>query len=177
MRRILGLLGHILFGLRFRLLLLVAVACAPLIILTLRNASEERRRQVTNWRQRTQRMVHTAAIEEDKIIGDTKQVLLALSEDWQVRGGNARACKKLMDKESATYPRYANLGVIKTNGEILASAQTSPDMTAQDREFFQSVLKTRAFCIGGFPGGRIGGKPTVNFGYPVLNRSDEVQGV
>jgi hypothetical protein len=107
MQKILGTLGHILFGLRFRLLLLVLVACAPLIILTLRNASEDRRRQVTNWRQRTQRMAHTAVLEEERIIGDTKQFLLALAETSEVRGGNARACKRLMDKESATYPRYA----------------------------------------------------------------------
>src|SRR5437660_8185689 len=140
MRRILGVLGHILFGLRFRLLLLVLAACAPLIVLTLRNASDDRRRQVANWRQRTQRMTHTAVLEEENIIGDTKQFLLALSESWEVRGGNARACKRLMDKESATYPRYANLGVIKTNGEILASAQTAADMTAEDREFFQNVM-------------------------------------
>src|SRR5213080_4044090 len=112
MEKILGTLGHVLFGLRFRLLLLVLAACAPLIILTLRNASEERRWQVANWRQRTQRMAHTAVIEEEKIIGDTKQFLLALSETSEVRGGNARACKRLMDKESATAARYANLGVI-----------------------------------------------------------------
>src|ERR1043166_4206375 len=177
MRKTLGALGHHLFGLRFQLLLLVAAACAPLIILTLRNASEDRRKQVANWRQRTQRAAHTAVLEEERIIGDTKQVLLALAETYAVRNGNARACKRLMDKESATYPRYANLGVIKTNGDVLASAQTRADMTAEDREFFQKVLQTRAFTIGGFPNGRIGGKPTVNFGYPVLNSAGEAQGV
>jgi signal transduction histidine kinase len=122
-------------------------------------------------------MAHTAVLEEERIIGDTKQFLLALAETSEVRGGNARACKRLMDKESAGYARYANLGVITTNGEILASAQRSADMTAEDREFFQTVMRTRAFSIGAFPGGRIGSKPTVNFGYPVLNRSGDVQGI
>src|SRR5436190_14126048 len=167
MRNLLGLLGHILFGLRFRLLLLVALVCAPLIILTLRNASEDRRRQVANWRQRTQRMAHTAVLEESKVIGDTQQFLLALAESREVRG-NARACKRFLDKEFASSLRYANLGVIKTNGEILASAVASAGpVTAEDREFFQRVLQSRAFTIGHFPGGQIAGKPTVNFGYPI----------
>src|SRR5262245_23780165 len=125
LRKTLSSISHIVFGLRFRLLLLTAIACAPLIVLTLRNASEERRRQVTNWRQLTQRMAHIATLEEDKLVGETRQFLLALAESWPVRGGNARLCKRLLDKEFASYPRYANLGVIKTNGEILTSALAS----------------------------------------------------
>jgi signal transduction histidine kinase len=176
--RILNLIRHGLFSLRFRLLLLVVVACAPLVILTLRNASEDRRRQVANWRQRTQRMANVATREEDKVIGETRQLLLALAESSPVRSGSARGCKRLLDKEYASYPRYANLGVIKTNGEILASAQASAGLvTPEDREFFHRVLLTRAFSIGEFPGGRNGGKPKVNFGYPVLDRAGEVQAV
>src|SRR5215813_206237 len=44
------------FGLRFRLLLLVVLVCAPLVLLTLHTASEERRRAIANWPQRAQRM-------------------------------------------------------------------------------------------------------------------------
>src|SRR6266568_5837270 len=142
MRRTIALISHVLFSLRFRLLLLVVLACAPLIILTLRNASEERRRQVSNWRQRTQRMANVAAQEEDKVVGQTRQLLLALAESAPVRFGNARSCKRLLDKEFASYPRYANLGVIKTNGEMLASALASNGMvTPEDREFFQRILQ------------------------------------
>jgi signal transduction histidine kinase len=39
------------------------------------------------------------------------------------------------------------------------------------------VLRTRAFAVGNFPGGRNGGQPKVGFGYPVLSRAGEVQAV
>src|SRR5438876_168463 len=125
-----------------------------------------------------QRMAHTAAQEESKVIADTQQFLLALAESREVYNANARACKRLLDKEFGSSPRYANLGVISTNGEILASAGASTGpVTAQFREFFQRIIQSRAFSIGDFPGGRIAGKPTVNFGYPVLDRNGEVQRV
>jgi len=51
---------QILFGLRFRLLLLVLVACAPLAALTLHRAWEERERQVANWQRRAQQFAELA---------------------------------------------------------------------------------------------------------------------
>ncbi len=61
MRNILRFLGGIFSGLRFRLLLLVAIACAPLVALTINKAGEERRRQTAGWGQRSQKMVELAA--------------------------------------------------------------------------------------------------------------------
>src|SRR5436190_14325004 len=80
MRKLLVVVGHILSGLRFRLLLLVLLTCTPLVCLTLRTASEERRRQITNWSQRAQKMTQLAVREEEKLIGGTRQLLLAIAE-------------------------------------------------------------------------------------------------
>src|SRR5437773_9649384 len=97
MRNILDFLAGIFSGLRFRLLVLVAVACAPLVALTLHTAWEERRRQVATWGERSQRMVQLAAHEEEKIVGQTKQLLLAMAESSAVRQGARRGCKRLVD--------------------------------------------------------------------------------
>ena len=53
-------------GLRWRLLLLVLLACAPLIGLTLHTASEDRRRLVKEWNQRAQEMMQLATREEGR---------------------------------------------------------------------------------------------------------------
>src|SRR5436190_6782047 len=177
-RKIIALISHALFAMRFRLLLLVLLACAPLVVLTFRNASEDRRREVAKWRERTQHMAFAATQEENKLIGETRQLLLALAESSPAHSLNAYGCKRLLDSDFTTYSRYSNLGIIKTNGAVLASVNPSAGLvTPEDRELFQRVLQTRAFSIGNFPGGRYGGQPKVNFGYPAMGRSGEVRAV
>ena len=157
-------------GLRLRLLLLVLLACAPLVGLTLHTASEERRRLVKEWNQRSQEMMELATREEGRVIGQTRQLLLALAESSQVRSGNRRGCKKLLDELFGSYSRYANLGVVGTNGMVLASARPMTEPANQTNcPFFRRTLATRAFAIGDFPDGTAAGQPTVNFGYPVFD--------
>ena len=115
------ILSQIFSGLRFRLLLLVLLACAPLLALTLHAAWDDRRRQLGAWRQRAQKMTELASREEEALVGGSKQLLLAVSGSAPVRAGS-QAGSKLVDELFASYPRYANLGVITTNGEVLASA-------------------------------------------------------
>jgi PAS domain S-box-containing protein len=165
-------------GLRLRLLLLVLLACAPLVGLMLHTAWEERRRQVKDWTQRSQEMLELAAREEGHVIGQTRQLLLAVAESSQVRSGNRRDCKKLLDELFGSYPRYANLGVVRTNGMVLASAIPMAEPANQtNRPFFRRALATRAFAAGDFPDGQAVGKPTVNFGYPVFDSAGEIQAV
>jgi PAS domain S-box-containing protein len=172
------IISRLVSGLRLRLLLLVLLACAPLVGLTLHTASEERRRLVQEWNQRSQEMMELATLEEGQAIGQTRQLLLALAESSPVRSGNRRDCKKLLDELFGSYPRYANLGVVRTNGMVLASARPMVEPANQtNRSFFRHALATRAFAIGDFPNGQAVGNPTVTFGCPVFDSDGEVQAV
>jgi PAS domain S-box-containing protein len=172
------IIGRLVSGLRWRLLLLVLLACAPLVGLTLHTASEERRRMVKDWNQRSQAMMQLATQEEGPVLGQTRKLLLALAESGPVRAGNRKECEKLLAELLGSYPRYANLGVVNTNGVVLASALPMTDPASQtNRQFFRRALKTRAFAIGDFPDGPAAGKPTANFGYPVLDAAGRVQAV
>lgn len=189
-------------GLRFRLFLLVVLVCAPLGALIMHTAWDSRRSQMEDWKQRSQSMMKLAGREEARLIGQTKQLLLAMAESSQVRSGNRRDCKKLLDELIGSYPRYANLGMVNTNGELLANAlpaagppkQTDLQRGAErlvakaavapvqaanqiDHQLFQRVLQTRAFAIGDFPVGRINGQPVVDFAYPVFDPFGQVQAV
>ncbi|MBI3849001.1 MAG: PAS domain S-box protein [Verrucomicrobia bacterium] len=169
---------QLLYGLRFRLLVLVILACAPLVGLTLHTAWDDRRRQVADWQQRSKEMVQLAGREEEKVIGQTRQLLFAVAESSQVRSGNHKECKKYLDQLFESYPRYANLGVIKTNGDFLASALPAAEpVQPADLQFFRRVLKTRAFAIGDFPVGHTNSKATVNFGCPLFDQSGQIQAV
>jgi PAS domain S-box-containing protein len=165
-------------GLRFRLVLLVVLASVPPVALTLHIAQQDRQRQTVALRQRSQDMVKLAARKEDEMIAGTRQLLRAMAESSQVRAARWANCSKSFSTLFADYPRYANLGAILTNGDVVASAipLTAP-VNLADRAFFQRVLLTRDLSIGDYEVGRISGKPSFNLGYPVLDPSGQVQAV
>jgi len=172
------IISRLVSGLRLRLLVLVLLACAPLVGLTLHTASEERRRLVKDWKQRSQEMMDLATREEVQVVGQTRQLLLALAKSAPVRSGNRRACNKLLDELFGSYPRYANLGVLRTNGTVLASARPMAEPANQtNRQYCQRALETRAFAIGDFPDRDTAGKPTISFGFPVFGSTGQVQAV
>ena len=113
-----------------------------------------------------------------ELLGQTRQLLLAVSESSAVRSANPEACQEVAGGIFASYPSYANLGLMDTNGEVLASALplAEPGNPA-DRDLVRRVLKTRAFAVGGYPAGLAKGKPTVTFGCPVFDASGSVQAV
>ena len=165
-------------GLRFRLVLLVVLASLPPVVLTLHIARQDRQRQTAALRQRSQDMVKLAARKEDEMIAGTRQLLRAVAESSQVQSAQWGNCTKLLRTLFADYPRYANLGVIKTNGDVSASAPalTEP-VNLADRSFFQRVLATRDLSIGDYQVGRISGKPSFSLAYPVFDPSGQVQAV
>jgi PAS domain S-box-containing protein len=172
------IISRLVSGLRLRLLLLVLLACAPLVGLMLHTASEERRRLVKEWNRRSQEMTELATREDGRVIGQTRQLLLALAESSPVRSGSRRDCKKLLDDLLGSYPRYANLGVVEANGTVLASVYPMEEPANQtNRPFFRRALATRAFAIGHFPDRQAVDKFTVNFGYPVFDSTGQVQAV
>ena len=171
-------ISQLFLGLRARLLLLLLLACAPLVGVTLHTASEEHRRLVKQWNQRSQEMMELAMREEGQTIGQTCQLLLALADSSPVGLGNPRDCKKLLDELLGSYPRYANLGVVMANETVLASASPMAEPARQSTSrFFRRVRATRAFAIGYFPEGQSADKLTVDFGYPAFDAAGQVQAV
>lgn len=169
---------RIISSLRFRLLLLVLLACAPLVALTFRSASEERRRLVKDWELRSQSMMEQAAREEGRVINQTRQLLITLAESAQVRLNNRRDAKKLLDEMFGSYPRYANLGVVGTNGAVLASALPVAEPVNQAKlSYFHRTLTNGVFTMGEYPSAPMAGKPTVQFGQPVFDAFGQVQAV
>ena len=175
-RHLVERISNALFGLRFRLLVLVLLACAPLVGLTLHVASKERRRAVVAWSDQALKMARLAGHEEGDLLGQTRQLLLAVSESSAVCSTNRDTCKKSLDEVFASYPSYANLGVTDTNGEVVASAAPLAEPGNQaDRQFFRRALATRAFAIGDYSTDFTNGKPAVTFGCPVFDGSNRVQ--
>ncbi len=165
-------------SLRVRLCLLVAACMTPAIVAIVLLGEWQARLAVDNLRQQLALLARMASAEHEAGVEGARQTLLLLSHLPQVRGGSAETCNPILSDLLAREDRYANFGVCDERGAVLASAvSVPPGVNLADRTWFRRAVETRGFSIGDYQVGRITGKPTINFGMPVLDEAGQVKRV
>jgi PAS domain S-box-containing protein len=166
------------YGLRGRLLLIVFIGIVPALVLILHNAKRDRDVSAARIQEDAQRIVEIAAARQARFIDSARQLLTVLSEVPDVRAGEAAACSRFMKSLADRYSLFANLGLIDVEGNLVCSAVGfSGIVNASDRSYFRRAKDSKSFAIGDYQVGRVTGRGSVNFGYPILNRSRQVEAV
>ncbi|HVV01234.1 MAG TPA: ATP-binding protein [Verrucomicrobiae bacterium] len=176
MQVVLNYLGHLFSGLRFRLLLLVMIACAPLVVLTLHTAWNDRHRALTVWRQRAAAVQESSAREEETVFNKTRTLLLTMAQLGAIRSGNTKESKVLVDELARTYPRYSDLGVIDTNANIIASSAPARARLDQPGKIFLRRAMQADDVVVSSPVDNTGGKPLIHIVYPVTDPDGSARG-
>jgi hypothetical protein len=146
--------------------------------LKLYTACEDHRRETGHIETDALRLAQVISTEEEQLIIGTRQLLVTLAQLPQARAAHAATCSAFLAELLQDYHRYANLGVIEPDGDVLCSAlPVVGSVNAADRAYFQRAVQTRGFAIGDYQIGRITGEPSINFGYPILDEAGQVQGV
>ena len=164
-------------GLQARLVLLVLCAVTPALALALYSDVEERQLRRVQVQEESLRLARLLSADHERLIEAARQLLTALARLPAVRAGNHAACATLFADLLAQYPSYANLGVIGPDGRLVCSGMPGSLPYVGDRAFFRGALEARSFAIGDYQIGRITGKATLNFGYPVLDKTGRVRAV
>ena len=165
-------------GIRVRLLLLVLLAIIPAFGLIVYSGFEQRRLAARQAQEEALRLVRLAAQEQEAAIGGARQLLQVLASLPEVRRHDASACSAFLADLLQGQPRYANFGANRRNGDIFCSALPLPGrVSSADRLWFRRAVETRAFAIGEYQVGRVTGRASINFGYPVLDAAGEVKAV
>ncbi|HEY7676889.1 MAG TPA: response regulator [Candidatus Methylomirabilis sp.] len=165
-------------SLRGRLLLLVLLALLPAVGLTVYGNLEARRRATAQVQDGALRLARLASADHERLISGTRQLLVALAQLPGVRPGNPAGCGALLGRLLEHYPVYANLGAIDTDGNGYCSAVPfSGTVFLGDRSYFRRARTWRDFAVGEYQIGRVTGRPTLNFGYPVLDEAGSVRAV
>ena len=159
-------------SLRVRLILLVLLAVLPALGLTLYNAAQARQREAARVQEDAQRLTRLTASNVEQFVEGARQLLVALSRFDRVRNRDVAGCNALLADLLKQYPHYANLGVAEPDGDLFCSALplTAP-VNSADLAWFQRAVETRTFAVGDYQIGRVTGKPTINFAYPVLDET------
>ncbi len=172
MTSLFGLMAQVFSGLRFRVMALLLLACAPLVVLVLHTAGEDRRHAVASWRQRSHRVLTLAQRQEEDVLAGTRQLLLAISESASVRSLDPGRCTRWLKDLATSFPRYANIGVVSLDGRLLACSGRLPaNLDLRNQDFFRQALGTQGFSIGQVSAGGGNRRASVTFGFPVLDSS------
>ncbi|MQA37271.1 hybrid sensor histidine kinase/response regulator [Rugamonas aquatica] len=164
-------------SLRSRLILLVALAIAPIAVMTLVSGVREREHAVEVAEENLQRLTNLAAANEAQSIEGARQILRDLASIPDLTGDQAH-CSRLLANIQRQNPDYANLGLIQLNGDVTCSAiPASAPVNLADRSHFRRAVHLRRFVAGGYVFGRVIQKHTVNLTYPLLDDDQQVKAV
>src|SRR5574342_1145473 len=165
-------------GLRVRLLLLVLLAVVPALGLTLYTNLEERQLRKAQVQEYALRLSRIVSADHERLIEGARQLLVTLTRLPAVRDPNRAACNALFADLLTQQSSYANLGVIDADGNIFCSGlPITGQVYVGDRSYFRRAKETRDFAIGDYQIGRVTGKATLNFGYPILDDAGRVPAV
>jgi len=165
-------------SLRPRLLLLVLLSVVPALGLILYTALEQWRLAVAQVPEQALRLTQIISSNEERLIEGARQLLVTVARLPEVQGGESSACSRLFAELLKQHSLYANFGAIKPNGDLFCSAlPTRRPLNAADRAYFQRAIKTRNFAIGDYQIGRATGRPSINFGYPIVDDAGQVRAV
>jgi PAS domain S-box-containing protein len=166
------------YGLRVRLILLVFIAVVPALILILHNAKHDRDVSAERIQEDAQRIVEIAASRQTRFIDSARQLLAILAEVPEVVRGDSMACNRFVKGLTDRYSVYGNLGRIDAEGNLVCSAiGFSGTLNLANRSYFRRAKDSKDFAIGDYQIGKVANRGSIDFGYPILNRSGEVEGV
>jgi signal transduction histidine kinase len=165
-------------SLRVRLLLLVALALLPALILIIYTAVDQRRQGIQAAEDDALRVVRMASDLQDQFLEGTRQLLTVLVNRGIIQGHDREGAHQMFTNIMASHPVYANLGAIKPDGWAFASGvPTEGPVFMGDQSYFQLATNTRAFAIGDYQLARITKRATVNVAAPAFDSAGQLRAV
>lgn len=165
-------------GVRARVLLLVALAVAPWLAITIYHAVEDRKLTIDAAQENALRLARLISFDQRETISHSRTLLLALSTLPEINGGTQPDCRLRLANMLDSTQSYANIGIADAHGELLCDAiATQKSINYSDRSWFRDALKNRRFVIGGLTISRTTGKPVIVTALPIFDAQGMVHRV
>jgi serine phosphatase RsbU (regulator of sigma subunit) len=166
------------FSLRLRLLGLVVLMLVPWLVLVVYTQADERKAAIANVNDDAMRLIRIVTSNQAAQIEAARQLLTAFARLPQLHTKDAAACNALLAEMLTAYPLYLNFGVADPNGNLFCSALPfrSP-INVADRAYFKTAIEMHDFAIGDYQIGRMTQLPAINYAYPLVGPSGQLEGV
>ncbi len=144
-----------------RLFLLVVLAVLPAIGIQAYNEYDLRASEQAEIHRHALTLTRFAAAETDRVLDGVRNLLVALTNDATVVGGDAAACKLSLSRLGAQYPEVSSLAVFDPSGRAICTDHALPEaMSLAEAPYFQTALRTGAFAVGSYDTG-FGARPVL----------------
>ncbi len=160
-------------SLRARLLLLVFLAVVPAAALIIYTGLETRSQAIDQARSDNQTVSQLAAAQQSQLLEGSRQLMVPLAllvTAMDLDKADPNTCgSALLGALLREFPSYANIGVVKPDGDIVCSGlPLGGTVNLADRDWFQHALTDGGFTVGSYQVGRVTGLPTLNIAFPVI---------
>jgi C4-dicarboxylate-specific signal transduction histidine kinase len=164
--------------LRTHLLLMAFLLALPAVVLIAHSGMSQHQGALRRGFSEARRFVNLIGTEQYNLTGNVEELLTTLEQLPEVERHDSAATSAILSGIIRKNSQFANIIIADRHGAVWASAlpMTEPFSVAQRRSFQQAVL-TRRFSSGDFGVGRISHKPTIGFGYPILDQRGVLLGV
>ncbi|MFP5212445.1 MAG: PAS domain-containing protein, partial [Acidobacteriota bacterium] len=165
-------------SLRFRLAILIVLAMAMMLGLTVSTYYSERELVRSHIEDDVRRVAMFTASTHERIIEETRQLLVSLARLPEVRNCRAEACSTHFAHILEENLTFANLGAILPDGRTYCNA--SPAFFVDnygDQPWFHHAVEFKDFSMGSCQTRKDGDHITLNLGYPILDDEDAVKAV
>ncbi len=161
--------------LQFRLLWLILFILLPAFALSLYTFSEQGTLAARSAQREALRLAQLVATEQNQLVESAEQLLIALVQLPEVRGGDTNACNMLFTTLREQYSRYTNLYMVDANGDTICSGLPTPlGFNVREQVWFQRAMQTRDFSVGDYALGALTRRPVITFSYPILDDENEI---
>jgi PAS domain S-box-containing protein len=162
-----------------RLLLLIAVAVVPAVLLNVFSTVQQQRWITQETQLSALRITRSVASEQNRVTEGARELLTVLSMVPAVRTADPRECPAMLDEILARFPHHTSLSVIEAGGSLICRG-LRPGEPAHVRGLavesaFLRATDTRQFAVGRHSIGTITRKPVVPFALPILDAEGRVE--
>jgi signal transduction histidine kinase len=165
-------------SLRNRIILVIMVACLPLVLLAVTGYSQDRAQAIAAVENDIRIVLRATLHQEAQVVASVHQVLRTMTIADNMQRLDSADCNGLAARMTNVLPYFANLGAALPDGAFFCSAKPqSRPINIADRRYFREVLATRQPAAGEYVLGRVSGEHSIAYALPMLDGRGEVRAV
>ncbi|HSG09710.1 MAG TPA: cache domain-containing protein [Longimicrobiales bacterium] len=159
---------------QIRLLALVMVAFLPAVVLFGLANSNLRQHEREQQEDQLVQIATLAALEYERLIKDSHQLLSVLAEFPEIRIGSSAECGRRLASVLSHTPQFTTLSLIGADGYMTCgSLPVDGSLYLGDRAYYLLATTNGQFSVGEYALGRITGKPTVGVAFPLASEPQQ----
>lgn len=166
---------NLIHSVRFRLMLLVILAAAPIYGMMLYTITQQHHSQIVSIEEGSDRLAGLVASEEEQLLVTTYELLKTLAAVPVVQSGEPISCGNFLGSLLEENPHYVNLGGFDIQGNVVCSVLpvTNPIPIA-DYAWFKHAIQSGEFTVGEYQVSPLTDKDILRFNYPIVDESGQV---